>query len=151
METYPALLALCEGNPPATSGFPSQRRVTRSCDIFCCNLCRFFLLSTKQIWTSRQMSITLLQHQCVKSYCLRCLRQLSLRSESVDLDQTLHYRQIDRISYVGMHLYDMMTSSNGNIFRVTGHLCGEFTGPRWIPRTKASYTELWCFLWSAPE
>ena len=27
----------------------------------------------------------------------------------------------------------IMTSSNGNIFRVTGHLCGEFTGPRWIP------------------
>ena len=27
----------------------------------------------------------------------------------------------------------MMTSSNGNIFRVTGHLCGEFTGLRWIP------------------
>ena len=26
--------------------------------------------------------------------------------------------------------YAMMTSSNGNIFRVTGHLCGEFTGPR---------------------
>ena len=23
---------------------------------------------------------------------------------------------------------DMMTSSNGNIFRVTDHLCGEFTG-----------------------
>ena len=39
---------------------------------------------------------------------------------------------------------DMMMSSNGNIFRVTGHLCGEVTGPRWIPRTKAS--ELWCFL-----
>ena len=32
----------------------------------------------------------------------------------------------------------MMTSSNGNIFRVTGPLCGEFTGPRWIPRTKTS-------------
>ena len=28
----------------------------------------------------------------------------------------------------------MMTSSNGNSFRVTGHLCGEFIGPRWIPR-----------------
>ena len=27
----------------------------------------------------------------------------------------------------------MMTSSNGNIFRVTGHLCGESTGNRWIP------------------
>ena len=24
----------------------------------------------------------------------------------------------------------MTTSSNGNIFRVTGHLCGEFTGPQ---------------------
>ena len=46
--------------------------------------------------------------------------------------------------------YVMMTSSNGNIFRVTGHLCGEFTGPRWIPHTKASDAELWCFLWSAP-
>ena len=45
----------------------------------------------------------------------------------------------------------MMTSSNGNIFRVTGHLCGEFTGPRWIPHTKASDAELWCFLWSASE
>ena len=37
------------------------------------------------------------------------------------------------------------------IFRVTGHLCGEFTGPRWIPRTKASDAELWYFLWSASE
>ena len=27
----------------------------------------------------------------------------------------------------------MMTSSNGNIFRVTDHLCGEFSGPRLIP------------------
>ena len=38
-----------------------------------------------------------------------------------------------------------------NGFRVTGHLCGEFTGHRWIPRTKASDVELWYFLWSAPE
>ena len=30
---------------------------------------------------------------------------------------------------------DMMTSPNGNIYRVTGHLCGELS----------------CFLWSAPE
>ena len=37
----------------------------------------------------------------------------------------------------------MMTSSNGNIFR--------FTGPRWIPSTKASDAGLWCFIWSAPE
>ena len=29
--------------------------------------------------------------------------------------------------------YDMVTSSNGNIFRVTGHLCGEFTDPGEFP------------------
>ena len=34
--------------------------------------------------------------------------------------------------------FDMMMSSNGNIFIVTGPLCGEFTGHLWIPRTKAS-------------
>ena len=50
-----------------------------------------------------------------------------------------------------IYLIYMMTSSNGNIFRVTGPLCGEFTGQRWIPRTKASNAELWCFLWSASE
>ena len=45
----------------------------------------------------------------------------------------------------------MMTSSNGNIFCVTGRLCGEFTVHRWNPHTKASDAELWCFLWSEPE
>ena len=38
----------------------------------------------------------------------------------------------------------MMTSSNGNMFRVTG-----LWGHWWIPLTKASDTKLWCFLWSA--
>ena len=45
----------------------------------------------------------------------------------------------------------MMTSSNGNIFHITGPLCREFTGHRWIHLTKASDAELWCFLWSPPE
>ena len=66
---------------------------------------------------------------------------------AVDLDVAQCWEQ-------GMHpaaSFLMMTSSNGNIFRVTGHLCGEFTGPRWIPHTKASDAELWCLLWSEPE
>ena len=45
----------------------------------------------------------------------------------------------------------MMMSSNGNIFRVTGPLWRKSTGHRWIPFTKASDAELWCFLWPAPE
>ena len=61
-------------------------------------------------------------------------------------------RVITRVQFLGIHLLtvSMMTSSKGNIFRVTGHLCGEFTGDRWISRIKASDTELWCFLWSTP-
>ena len=39
----------------------------------------------------------------------------------------------------------MMTSSNGNIFRVTGPLCGEFTGHRWIP-TQRSMTRSFNFV-----
>ena len=45
----------------------------------------------------------------------------------------------------------MMTSSNENIIRVTGHLCGEFIGRRWSPCTKASDAELWCSLWFASD
>ena len=43
----------------------------------------------------------------------------------------------------------MKMSSNGNIFRVTGHLCGKFTSDRWIPRTKKD-TSLMAFMkcWS---
>ena len=45
----------------------------------------------------------------------------------------------------------MMTSSNENIFRVTGPLWRESTGHRWIPLTNANDAELWSFLRSAPE
>ena len=43
-----------------------------------------------------------------------------------------------------------MMSPNGNIFCLTGPLYGEFTGRRWIHRTKATDAQLCCFLWSAP-
>ena len=34
IDTFSMLLALCEGNPSVTEGFPSQRSVTRSFDVF---------------------------------------------------------------------------------------------------------------------
>ena len=43
-------------------------------------------------------------------------------------------------------LLTIMTSSNGNIFCVTGHLCGDFTGHRWIPAQRPVM-----FFWSSPE
>ena len=46
---------------------------------------------------------------------------------------------------------DMLMSSNVNTFHITGPLWGESTGDQWIPLTKDSDAELWCFLWSALE
>ena len=40
----------------------------------------------------------------------------------------------------------MMTAWNGNIFRNTCHLCGEFAGHRGIPYTKADDTELFSLI-----
>ena len=54
-------------------------------------------------------------------------------------------------TYTAAILFNMMTSSNENIFRVTVPLCGKFTGHRWTPLTNASDAEFWCFLWSVSE
>ena len=76
----------------------------------------------------------------------------------ISMRQNVFGNVVDKISftlseYLNMLWYTirMMTSSNENIFRVTGPLRGEFTGHRWIPLTKASDAELWYFLWCAPE
>ena len=39
--------------------------------------------------------------------------------------------------FIKINVLIMMTSSNGNIFRVTGHLCREFTGPGAFPTQRA--------------
>ena len=52
---------------------------------------------------------------------------------------TLHVVKYDHVLDISWkwiqwaHLLVMMTSSNGNIFRVTGPLCGEFTGSGKFP------------------
>ena len=63
---------------------------------------------------------------------------------NTDTDLRFHIASLSRNKL--MIYWYMMTSSNGNIFRVTGHLCGEFTGHWWIPCTKASDVELWFFI-----
>ena len=44
-----------------------------------------------------------------------------------------------------------MMSSNESISCITGPLWRESAAHWWIPLTKASDVELWCFLWSGPE
>ena len=52
---------------------------------------------------------------------------------------------IAHLHYTWDDQWDVMTSSNGNIFHGTSPLSGEFTSHRFIPLTKASYAKLWCF------
>ena len=71
--------------------------------------------------------------------------QNSLVYKQLSIRYCLSVKQIIELLSKFGSFRSMMTSSNGNIFHVTGHLCGEFTGHRWIPRTKDSDAELWCF------
>ena len=58
METFSALLALYEGNPPVTGGFHSQSQVTRSFDAF------FDLLTIGSGKKSRLMAPSHYLNQC---------------------------------------------------------------------------------------
>ena len=67
------------------------------------------------------------------------------------LFRTIHLLNPSRVRFIlgtlrYICIFQFMTTlSNRNICRVAGSLCGEFTGYRWIPLTKASDAELWCF------
>ena len=71
--------------------------------------------------------------------------------ESVKLLEVAYQYRLEEDVDIPWRWIFMMTSWNGNIFHVTGPLCGEFTGHRWIPLTNASDAELWCLLLSEPE
>ena len=83
---------------------------------------------------------------------------IALRTRTKVIKKTDFYKRLF-VSYLfsmcfmfdDQNLYNMMASSNGNIFRVTGPLWGESTGHRWISLTKASDGKLWGFIWSAHE
>ena len=45
----------------------------------------------------------------------------------------VHGARIECVTKMAITGVIMMTSSNGNIFRITGHLCGEFNGPGEFP------------------
>ena len=65
---------------------------------------------------------------------------LDITNDWTSADHTTQYRVHWAEEFVSWHgctgsffRQVMMTSSNGNIFRVTGPLCGEFTGPGEFP------------------
>ena len=52
------------------------------------------------------------------------------------------YTMTRTIDYTPRNLHTMMTSSNGNIFRVTGHLCGELSAQRQVTRSLDVFFDL---------
>ena len=147
METSSALLTLCEGNhrSPVDSFHKGQWRralmflLSAPEQLSKQSRRRWFMTPSRSLWRHNSHTPTV-QH--LYTFYLP-KRPYSLRSRMLQRKINEHIEDLTVNS-------TMMTSSNGNIFRVTGHLCGEFTGPRWIPHTKASDGELSCLLWSAP-
>ena len=86
------------------------------------------------------------QFDC-KGAVLSVLEKLLWRQDGCSIRSSHHYRMEfpAPVRYL-LHGDDIKWTH----FRIAGLLRGEFTGHRWIPRTKASEAELWCFLWSAP-
>ena len=73
-------------------------------------------------------------YQCTRSNWSASLQYCQVRlTWRVDLTET-NMTKFSSLSpdavKSGQSVTNMMTWSNGNIFRVTGHLCGEFTGDR---------------------
>ena len=60
-------------------------------------------------------------------------RWISLLLWSVHVFLATDYFHFMTQQYVITHVTTMMTASNGNVFRVTGPLSGEFTGPGEFP------------------
>ena len=186
---FPVVQPLFEGNPPVTGGFPSQRPVARSFDVFFdlrlnkrlskpsnrqwfetqsrCLWCHchdlglpyngawLYVISwTLVIWRRQEpghkQNLYLLRMTVCKILGGCCIIPMKNHLKCNAMQNIAKHFFINGNTFENVvcenvgHFVRMMTSSNGNIFRVTGHLCGKFTGPRWISRTKASDAELWC-------
>ena len=163
METFSTLLALCEGNPPVTDGFSSQRPVTRSFDVsFDLRLNKRLSKQTRRRWFG--MPSRSLWRHCNGLHYMWWIWMCSLYdmvacditfisnnhlhvSYWIDLRKSkkkcifLFYIVSHKWTGIGRLSSYMMTSSNGNIFRVTG-ICagnspvsGEFPALRPVTRS----------------
>ena len=91
----------------------------------------------------------------LRLYHLRGVRMISSASATqpwkISVNDLQEFIKVYITTITTKHSKPMMTSSNGDIVRVTDPLQGEFTGHRWIPLTKTSGAELWCFPWSTND
>ena len=77
--------------------------------------------------------------ECGPPYWHSCWSHMTWLADYIDaISSVPDLRFINAVYPIKYAHRFMMTSSNGNIFCVTGPLCGEFSGQWWIPLTKAS-------------
>ena len=139
-----ALLIFTKINPTGTSAIPSYRAcnaesvtMTLRYDVM--------IKSIKQIHRQqflRQMYSVRKWHNHTTKVddCIVAERPPSLDIRQVLMKSTQHLAQAMAYTSGQSAQFPMMTSSNANISRITGPLCGNFTGHRWIPLTSASDT-----------
>ena len=134
---------------------PAQRPVTRSFDVF-------FDLRLNNDWVNNREAGDLRRHPGhYDVIAMRCCFYLIDKNNRFSLihvsailtAKTKSYKDLLRFEKCDLPFVycvrcqpAVMTSSNGNIFRVYWPFVRGIHRSRWIPRTKASDTELWCFL-----
>ena len=103
----------------------SQLYIARSLKrsyIWCHNdICRI------RLWAIRLWSHKRHVRACYGVSLVSILENIDRVIKKLDCIYVIKPRSVALLLLSSIHL---MTSSNGNIFRVTGHLCGEFTGAR---------------------
>ena len=145
MATFYALLALCEGN---SGEFPSQRPVTRSFGVFFDlglnkQLSKqswgwWFETTSRSLWRLWNSSKTYSGriYPCSSGFLHWHCGYHTIVPEPVKLSRSIwvnkSHESTENWPYNPHKAkHNMMTSSNGNNFHVTGPLCGEFAGHRW--------------------
>ena len=172
------IIGLCDSNPPAADGFLSQewpvmhrfysflafawtsRRISSGVvDL------RYVMLTT--MWSHWNVMVTIYKHYNPNPWQLDWNAWIY---KWVNMENTAStYEHVDSQIKLACKLFmifteeksemllnvpaelPMMMSSNGNKFRVTGRLWGEFISHRRILLTNASDSEHWCFPWPTPE
>ena len=139
METFSTLVALCEGKPPVTCGFPSQRPVMQNFNVFF-DLHLIKRVSKSRRWRSETPPCSL-WHQC-NAQCLQ------YPGSALSMHNT-DYTNLYVFSLVSISLFWIYSWCHQ--METFSELLALCAGSRWIPRTKASDAELWCFISSASE
>ena len=131
----------------------SKNKITSDIFLITCLVKHVWSLAHKQLETlwcvlgTIATDALVLKHQAISIHSSQCWPSY-MSSHGVTVLQWVNWSLWCDANKTWSNLH-MMTSSNGNIFRVTGPFYGEFIGHR-CPITKGSDAELWCFPWSAP-